>query len=164
MAINGKTRYIFAPSLINMPTPIETETGFYCPLVQSNSYMVRMAVPMKHKNLLSPVVHLKYDADTIAIEINDQIGRRLGVNRKKVKKAIHYALDIQEQFIKELCQRGQEILENMGQDEPVIIVTGSADEKVLAAARQMGANNVLSKPLSVPKLKAAIEAVTGKLD
>jgi predicted nucleotide-binding protein (sugar kinase/HSP70/actin superfamily) len=124
LAINGMTRYIFAPSMVNMPTPIESETGFYCPLVQSNSYMVRMAVPMDQKSLLSPVVHLKYDPDTIALEIYDQIGGRLGVNKKKVKKAIRYALDIQGQFIKELCKTGQEILESMGKEDPVVIVTG----------------------------------------
>jgi predicted CoA-substrate-specific enzyme activase len=42
----GKTRYLFIPSLIKMPTPKSSETGFYCPMVQSNSYMVRMALDL----------------------------------------------------------------------------------------------------------------------
>ena len=124
MTINGKTRYLFAPSLITMPTPREEETGFYCPLVQSNSYMVKMAIKIDPERLIMPVIHLKYDPETLAIEIYDQIKMRLGVTKKKVRKAIYHALEIHSQFIKELQKKGREILDNIPQDEPLVIVTG----------------------------------------
>ncbi|MBZ0164890.1 MAG: response regulator [Notoacmeibacter sp.] len=46
----------------------------------------------------------------------------------------------------------------------VIILTGSSDPKMLNMARQLGANNVMSKPFSVPQLKTAVEAVVGRLN
>ena len=46
----------------------------------------------------------------------------------------------------------------------VIILTGSTDEKVLNQARALGANNVMSKPFTVPQLKNAVEAVVGRLN
>ena len=46
----------------------------------------------------------------------------------------------------------------------VIIITGSTDPAVLNKARQLGANNVITKPFSSPQLKSAIEAVVGKLN
>lgn len=46
----------------------------------------------------------------------------------------------------------------------VIIITGSTDQKVLNMARQLGANNVMSKPFTVPQLKSAVEAVVGRLN
>jgi predicted CoA-substrate-specific enzyme activase len=92
-ALMGKTRYMFMPTIINMPTPVPSETGFYCPMVQGNSYMVITALGMDKTSILSPVVHLKYDPDTLALEIFEQLGERLGVDRKGVKKALYYALE-----------------------------------------------------------------------
>ena len=40
----GKTRFLFLPTLIDMPTPEPAERGYYCPMVQSNAYMVRAAL------------------------------------------------------------------------------------------------------------------------
>jgi two-component system, chemotaxis family, chemotaxis protein CheY len=41
---------------------------------------------------------------------------------------------------------------------PVFIMTGVATPDVLAAARQSGANGILVKPISIPVLKARIDA------
>ena len=36
-------------------------------------YMVRMALEIDPSSILSPVIHLKYDPDTLALEISEQI-------------------------------------------------------------------------------------------
>jgi predicted nucleotide-binding protein (sugar kinase/HSP70/actin superfamily) len=120
----GKTRYLFLPSLITMPTPTPGEKGFYCPMVQGNSYMVRMAHGIDPASVLSPVVHLKYDPDTLALELYEQLKPALGVGRREVKKAVHYALGVQDQFLRELPRKGREILGDHRPDEPLVIVTG----------------------------------------
>ncbi len=120
----GKTRYLFIPSLINMPTPNSSEVGFYCPMVQSNSYMVRMAHNIAPKNVLSPVIHLKYDPGTLAIEIFEQIGQVLGVSKQSIRKALFYALDREREFNEELHSRGADILEGHSPEEPLVVVTG----------------------------------------
>ena len=120
----GKTRYLFIPSMITMPTPRPSETGFFCPMVQSNSYVLRMALDCDRSSLLSPTIHLKYDPDTLALEISEQIQSKLGVNKTDVKKALNYALKRQDQFTDELYQKGQEILGDQSPDEPIVVVTG----------------------------------------
>ena len=49
----GHTRYLFLPTLIDMPTPDPSEKGFYCPLVQGNSYMARAALEIDPAALLA---------------------------------------------------------------------------------------------------------------
>ena len=120
----GKTRYLFIPSMITMSTPKPSEVGFYCPMVQSNSYMVRMALGIDPSTILTPVIHLKYDPDTLALEISIQIKSKLGVTKAEIKEALYYALERQNQFIRELYQKGRDILEDHNSDEPIVVVTG----------------------------------------
>ncbi len=120
----GKTRYLFLPTLITMPTPQSSETGFYCPMLQSNSFMVRMALGIDPQAVLSPVIHLKYDPETLAVELSEQIKSKLGVTKKGIKKALYYALDRQGRFAEDLQQRGRAILEKRDLNQPLIIVTG----------------------------------------
>jgi len=120
----GKTAYLFLPSVINMQTPVETETGFYCPMSQSNSYMIRAAFAVDRDRTLSPVVHFKYDPETLGLEIWEQIGSKLRKSKAAVRKAVYHALEIQDQFTKDLVRKGSEILQGVQAFEPVLLVTG----------------------------------------
>ncbi|UCE51155.1 MAG: hypothetical protein JSV31_18045 [Desulfobacterales bacterium] len=122
--LTGKTRYLFIPSLIRMPTPKPSETGYYCPMVQSNSYMVRMAFGPNRASILNPVIHLKHDRDTLAVEIYRQIGAKLGLSKGLIKKSLHHALERQRQFVTDMHQQGNKILRKLDSDEPIMIVTG----------------------------------------
>jgi two-component system chemotaxis response regulator CheY len=46
---------------------------------------------------------------------------------------------------------------------PFIMLTGQADRAVIETAARLGVNNYLVKPVTVVKLKAAIEAIFGKI-
>jgi predicted CoA-substrate-specific enzyme activase len=120
----GKTRYLFIPTLVNMSTPQPSETGFYCPMVQSNSHMVRMAFSLDRSSILNPVIHLKHDPAALAMEIYRQIGSALGVTSGLIKKSLDHALERQRQFVTDLYRQGAKILEKMDPDEPLIVVTG----------------------------------------
>ncbi len=120
----GKTRYLFVPSMITMSTLKEREVGFYCPMVQTNSYMLRVALGLDMSSALHPTIHLKYDPDTLAVELSEQIQSKLGVTRAEIKKALYYALDRNEQFSKEMWQNGREFFERQDQSEPIVVVTG----------------------------------------
>jgi predicted CoA-substrate-specific enzyme activase len=120
----GMTKHLFLPCLITMPTPNPSETGFYCPMIQSNSYMVRIAHGLDPASTLSPVLHLKYDPDTLAIELSDQIGPRLGLGKSQIRKALYYAMERQERFKTELFHLGRKIIEEHDPDEPLVVVTG----------------------------------------
>ncbi|MBW1772788.1 MAG: CoA activase [Deltaproteobacteria bacterium] len=123
-ALVEKTRYLFIPSIVTMPTPRKEETGFYCPLLQANQYMVRMALDLDRRTILNPIIHLKHDPEILALELSEQLSKRIKRSPSKIKEAITHALDAQEAFIQDLYQRGREILEIHDPDEPLVIVTG----------------------------------------
>ena len=120
----GKTRYLYLPSIVNMQTPEEAEGGFYCPLVQANQYMVREALNLDRKSVLSPIIHLKYDTPTLALELGEQLSRPLGKSMKEIRKALEYALERQEQFIRTMHEKGTEIMEAHTPESPFVVVTG----------------------------------------
>ncbi|NTV34845.1 MAG: CoA activase, partial [Deltaproteobacteria bacterium] len=120
----GKTRFLFLPTLIDSPVPNPSEVGYYCPMVQSNAYMVRSAFKLDRTSVLNPSLHLKYDPGLLATELSGQICGRLGVTKTRVKQALHYALERQNQYLKDLQRKGRDILESTPFREPVVIVTG----------------------------------------
>ena len=120
----GKTKALFIPTLVKMATPRPSETGFYCPMVQSNSYMVRMACDLDPASILNPVIHLNHDPETLAVEIYRQIGPRLGLTKVSVKQSLQHALDRQRQFLADMHRQGRKILRRLNPDEPIIMVSG----------------------------------------
>ena len=130
----GKTRHLFLPTIINLPSDHETENSYYCPLVQGNQYMLKTALGLSDKDILSPTVHLHYDTDLLSIELYDQIGHALGLNIKKIKGALEKALKRQMEFEDELYRKGSEVISSLKNGEPLIVVTGRAynlyDEKL----------------------------------
>jgi predicted nucleotide-binding protein (sugar kinase/HSP70/actin superfamily) len=120
----GKTRYLFLPVFIDMPTPQEHEKGFLCPLVQSNYYMLQMALGLDRNAVLRPILHLKHDSDTLALVLSEQLSPRLGLGRRRIKEALEYALDRQNRFIGELHERGRRILAAHKHGMPMVVVTG----------------------------------------
>ena len=120
----GNTRYLFIPTLTKMPTPKPSETGWYCPMVQSNSYMARMAFGLDRASILNPVINLKYDPATLAGEIYRQMGARLGVSKKLIKKSLSHAIERQRQFVADMHQQGSKIIRKLDSAEPIMVVTG----------------------------------------
>jgi predicted CoA-substrate-specific enzyme activase len=120
----GRTRHLFLPTPVDMATPHARERGYYCPMVQSNAYMIRAALGIPAEAVLNPTLNLRADADMLALDLHAQIGRRLGVGRRRVRQALRYALERQDRFEKELLSRGRQLLERIGPDEPLVVVTG----------------------------------------
>lgn len=120
----GKTRYLFIPSLLTMATTQPSEAGFYCPMVQSNSYTVRATFGIDQSTILNPTIHANYDPDTLALELSEQMRQKLGVTKGAIKKALYYGLERQSEFVKKLQFQGRKIIQACKQDEPFLIVTG----------------------------------------
>ncbi|MEJ2725211.1 MAG: acyl-CoA dehydratase activase, partial [Deltaproteobacteria bacterium] len=123
-ALMGQTRYLFLPTMIDMSTPRPEERGFLCPMVQSNSYMLQAALEMDRPGVLNPVIHLKRDPQTLALEIFEQLGRKLGIKKGQVRAALREAMDKQDGFRRALYREGRNLLESQPPDEPVVVVTG----------------------------------------
>lgn len=120
----GKTRYLFLPTMISMTTPEEEEAGFFCPLVQGNSYMIRVAMKVDRSSLLAPVIHLKHDPDTLAIEIHEQLGSRLAKSKGEIREALLYGLERHDLFTRAMYEAGELLLARHDPSEPLVVVTG----------------------------------------
>jgi predicted nucleotide-binding protein (sugar kinase/HSP70/actin superfamily) len=155
----GQTAYLFLPTLINMPTVGPSEVGFYCPMVQSNAHMVRIALHLDRRSILSPVVHLKYDFDTLAMELADQLKDPLRVSGKQIRSALHHALERQTHFNEALYRKGREILETHDPEEPLVVVSGRPynlyDERLnLRLGQNLGKIGLKGVPMDFIDLRA----------
>ncbi len=122
--MKGKTKHLFLPSIIDIPVSAEQEMGFYCPMVQGNSYMTRMALGLDPQYVLHPVVHLRHDPDRLSLELTEQVGEKLGVSGSRIKRALKYALKKNREFVEELRREGASVIRARIPEEPFVVVTG----------------------------------------
>lgn len=120
----GRTRYLFLPSIVNMPAVGPGERGFFCPFVQSNRYMLQMALDLGSQDVLHAVVHMRNDPEMIALELSDQLSSTLKRKRSLIREALRAGIEANAAFIGELYDIGQEKLERCDPSEPIVIVTG----------------------------------------
>ncbi len=123
-ALIGKTKFLFLPSIINMPTPAENEAGFYCPLVQGNTFMAKTAFDLDQNSLLQPVIHMKLDPASLFLEMYEQLGHRLAIGKSLFREAVYHGLERQDAFVHDLYKAGEKILASHAPDEPMVIITG----------------------------------------
>jgi predicted nucleotide-binding protein (sugar kinase/HSP70/actin superfamily) len=86
--------------------------------------MARMAFDLDRTSTLSPVINLKHDPATLAVEIYRQMGPRLGLSKKLIKKSLYHAIERQQQFMADMYQQGGKILRKLDSAEPIMVVTG----------------------------------------
>ena len=122
-ALMDKTEYLFIPTMIDMPAG-SAERGYYCPMIQCNSYMLRPALGVDPATILNPVIHMRQAPETLALEMYEQLKGRMDINKLQIKKAILHAIGMQETFGKELRSVGRETILNLGDSEPFVVVTG----------------------------------------
>ncbi len=120
----GKTAFLFLPSIISIDVPNPGETGFFCPMVQANSYISRAAIEIDMSSTLNPVVHLNQSTGRLAHELWEQVGKALGRDKRAVESALRYAKERQEAFNADLIKTGKKFFEDLEAGTPGVIVTG----------------------------------------
>jgi len=122
--LKGQTKYLFLPSIIDIPVPADQGMGFYCPMVQGNSYMTRMALDIDPQYVLHPVVHLKYDTDRLSLELAKQVREKLGVSGSRIRYALKHAMEKNWAFVEEMHREGDSIIQARNPEKPFVVVTG----------------------------------------
>lgn len=122
--LKGKTKYLFLPVIIDMPVGDKSERGFYCPLVQANPYMVRVALDLDKDSIIGPTVHLKHDQATLAIELIEQLAGKLNKSGSQIKSALDHGMKMQKAFDNEISKKGLEIIKAHNSKESIVVVTG----------------------------------------
>ncbi|MGV8074531.1 MAG: acyl-CoA dehydratase activase-related protein, partial [Syntrophobacteraceae bacterium] len=116
---------LFLPNVINIPTPQESETGFFCPLVQSSQFMVRSALKISDDRLIRPVLHLKDGPEGLIEPFYKSLPDPMrSSGRPGIKSAIAKAWEKQKAFSAKLIKCGQEILEQTSPSQPLWIISG----------------------------------------
>ncbi len=119
-----KTAFIFLPTMINMRTEIEEEKGQFCPLVESNQYMVKAALSIDEKRILNPTIFWKRSNVRLIENLYKNFKPKLRLSKSAVGKAFELALAAQETFQRDIDDAGREIFSAIGPDEYVIVVSG----------------------------------------
>ena len=150
--INEKTRFLFLPTLIDMPGPNPSEKGCYCPMVRSNSYTVRSSININLQRALTPIIHLKKDLSDLSLEISKQMKLKLGVSTRLIKSALTYALEKQSQFVEDVYRQGEKIISGMNPGNPLVVVTGRPynlydDRLNLSLGRNLAKIGISSLPM-----------------
>lgn len=120
----GRTRYLFLPSIVDMPTMSLEERGYFCPFIQSNRYMLQMALDLGKSEVLHAIVHFRDDPEMIALELTDQLSIALNRKRSRIREALRAGIEANEAFNRELYEAGRERLDRQDPSEPLVVVTG----------------------------------------
>jgi predicted nucleotide-binding protein (sugar kinase/HSP70/actin superfamily) len=119
-----RVRYVFLPTIINIPTPRTEETGFYCPLVQGSQYMVTAALSIHPESLLTPTVCLNDPVDRIVVDLHRSLKPTFGMSRRQVDRAFRKALEAQREFELELLELGRNFKASLEPGDLWVVVTG----------------------------------------
>ncbi len=146
--------YMFLPSIINLPKKDEGMTdSFVCPYGQSFTYTVCASVDIESLGVkvLRPVLYLQYGARQLT-EAMQAVGRELGRSAADVKRAVEVGLEAQATFENALQERGREILANLPEDKPSIVIVsrsynGCDQGANLEIPRKLRSMGVLAIPL-----------------
>jgi predicted CoA-substrate-specific enzyme activase len=123
-ALLGRARYLFLPTIVNLPTPRSEESGLCCPLVQGSRYMVSAALDIPRSRLLTPTVYLKAQTADIVSDLTRSLGSLLGLSRRRIDRAFQEGWELQLAFQHALRLEGQRFLESLEPGELWLAVSG----------------------------------------
>ena len=95
---------------------------------------------------------MRHDPDTLTLELLKQFKGKIHANKTSFKKAIHHALRMQRLFCEEIQAMGKKIIEKLGNDEPLIVITGRPynlyDERMnLSLGRNLSKMGIAAMPM-----------------
>jgi predicted CoA-substrate-specific enzyme activase len=120
----GRARYLFLPTIVNLPTATPEESGFCCPLVQGSQYMVSAALDIPRSALLTPTVYLKAPTADIVSDLNRSLGSRCGLSRQRIDRSFREGRELQLAFDHALRIEGQRFLQSLEPGEFWVAVSG----------------------------------------
>ena len=122
--INKKVDYIFLPSIVSMkPGFPQSRRNQLCPYVQSLPYQIHTAFADKFAGtkVLAPVIRFG-DGPRLLKRSFFELGRKLGVSRSAVNKALKKALASQFGFERAMKRKGKEILDRLEPDQKLFVL------------------------------------------
>ncbi|NSW54596.1 MAG: CoA activase [Armatimonadetes bacterium] len=120
--------YIFLPSVINLPKLDKSMTdSFVCPYGQSFPYTVNSAVDIEAHGVkpLRPVFYLEHGSRQL-VPAMTPIAKELGRSEADARRAVDAGIAAQRRFAQLLQVRGKQVLDNLPEDRPSIVIVSRA--------------------------------------
>ncbi len=154
--------YIWLPSTINLDkTDHEMTDSFVCPYVQSFPYTAAAAVDFEAHGVtvLKPSIYLQFRERQMERAMRP-IGAMLGRSAAEVKQAVTRGIEALDRFRADLYRRGQEVLAELPEDKPVIVIlsrsyNGCDQGANLGIPRKLRNMGVLAIPMDFLPLEEA---------
>ncbi|NQT20574.1 MAG: CoA activase, partial [Planctomycetes bacterium] len=122
--LEKKVDYLFLPSIINMERAVpEMQRSYTCPYVQSVPYLVRAAMDLDvpGTTILQPVMHMERGPRHVK-KLLRRLAYDLGASAATAQNAIGRAYEAQQKFYDAIQKRGREILADLPEDAPSIVI------------------------------------------
>ncbi len=113
---------LFLPMMIEMESH-QGNNGYYCPYVESNTYMLMAALGLDKNKTIKPAIYFKKGKDDMTRAFAGEF-RRLGLpfSNAKFSAAYDESMAILEDFNAEIKRVGSTIMKNLGDKRAVIVV------------------------------------------
>lgn len=120
--LKDRVDYLFLPMMIEMEAPGQ-KRGFYCPLIEANTYMLQAALGLDREKVIMPPIHLKEGPKGMKRVFADEF-KRLNLPFDEIRFEIAYAeaLEARKNFDAELKRVGKSVLESLGDRRAVVVV------------------------------------------
>lgn len=116
--------YLFLPHVKGMYVENSIPISLTCPLLQGESYYLRIAIDVAPEQVIAPVLDFADGYDKIP-EKFIEIGKRLGFQKQQSLAAYQYAAEVQKSFGKKCKEIGEHFLEDIEKTgEKAIVLFG----------------------------------------
>ncbi len=121
--LKDKCDFMFMPLMIEMSSD-NKDFSFYCPYVESNTYVLKAALKLNLNKVLKPAVYINKGLNSMKKAFKAEFNRLgIGFNDDLFVKAYDKAVKANSDFSDELHKVGKQVLKNLG-DKRAIIVLG----------------------------------------
>ncbi len=121
--LKDKCDYLFLPMMIEMNSD-RKDFSFYCPYVESNTFMLKAALNLDDKKLIRPAIYINKGLKSMKKAFISEFNRLgLELDIELFEKAYNNALKAYNNFEEQLYKIGREVLKNLS-NKPAIVVLG----------------------------------------
>jgi len=117
--------FIFLPMIVDSKKEhnVKAPFAFLCPYVQALPFMIKASFELEGMDakLLHPIIAPGMGEDKVIRELI-KMGTQLGKTPAQVRRAYREALKAQEEFYEAIKERGRQILDNLPEDVPAIVI------------------------------------------
>ncbi len=123
--IEKKVDFIFMPQMIELNnTNPDIKGSFLCPYVQGMPDVIRTAFDFDKIGIpiLRPVIKFTLGTSFLENELHKSIGKKVGVRKGKIKKALKTAFSSLEKFTASVQEAGEKALSEIKKDEIAVVI------------------------------------------